>query len=207
MDLGAVLARGPEVALVDDLAHCNARGARHAQRWRDVEDLLAAGIEVISTVSIGHLDSLADVVAKITGAAPRQCVPDPVVRAADEIQLVDLAPEALRDRMARGRAALAAQRQLTRSLGGTYHQVIGEDISAALLAFAHAENATRLVLGATRRIWPAALRPATSISSRVIRQGGIGLHIVTRTARPTAFTSRTQLARSFQGPEETHLLE
>jgi two-component system, OmpR family, sensor histidine kinase KdpD len=108
----------------------------------------------------------------------------------------------------RGRAALAAQRQLTRSLGGTYHQVIGEDISAALLAFAHAENATQLVLGATRRIWPAALRPATSISSRVIRQGGgIGVHIVTRTARPTAFTSRTQLARTFQGPEETHLLE
>jgi len=102
MDLGTVLARAPQVALVDDLAHRNAPGARHAQRWRDVEDLLAAGIEVISTVSIGHLDSLADVVAKITGAAPRQTVPDPVVRAADEVQLVDLVPEALRERMAGG---------------------------------------------------------------------------------------------------------
>jgi len=89
MDLGAVLARGPAVALVDDFAHRNAPGSRHHGRWQDVGDLLAAGIEVISTVSAGHLDSLADVVAKITGAAPRRTVPDPVVRAAPEVELVD----------------------------------------------------------------------------------------------------------------------
>src|SRR5262249_1967635 len=102
MDLGAILARGPQVALVDDLARSNAPRARHAARWQDGEDMLAAGIDGISTVSIGPLESPGDVVAKIPGVAPRRTVPDPVVRAADEVQLVDVAPEVLRDRMARG---------------------------------------------------------------------------------------------------------
>jgi two-component system sensor histidine kinase KdpD len=279
MDLGAVLARGPALALVDDLAHRNAPGTRHPARWQDVEDLLEAGTDVISTVSAGHLDSLADVAAKITGAAPRQTVPDSVVRAAGEVELVDVAPEALRDRLARGhvypaglaeaalggwfqtgnlsalrelallwlaaalaggrgqlpggepgggqarervvvalsggpegealirraariaarsgadllavhaarpgrpatsgRALLAAQRRLVESAGGTYHQVADEDIAAALLAFAHAHNATQLVLGATPRTRLAALRPAASIRSRVIRRGGgLDVHLV-----------------------------
>jgi two-component system, OmpR family, sensor histidine kinase KdpD len=278
MDLGAVLARGPAVALVDDFAHYNAPGSRHRARWQDVEDMLAAGIDVISTISVLHLDSLADVVAKITGAAPRQTVPDSVVRAAGEVELVDVTPETLRDRLAGGhiypadqvkaalgdwfqtgnlsalrelallwlaaalavgprrrlpgdsdhgsgqarervvvalsggpegetlirraariaarsggdllavhaarpdrpagsrRAVLAAQRRLTESAGGTYHQLADEDIPAALLAFAHAHNATQLVLGATPRTW----RPAASIRSRVIRGGdGLDVHIVT----------------------------
>jgi len=286
MDLGAVLARGPAVALVDDFAHRNAPGSRHGARWQDAGDLLAAGIDVISAVRVGHLDSLADVVAKITGAAPRQTVPDPVVRAAGEVELVDVAPEALRDRLAdghiypadqveaalggwfqtgnlsalrelallwlaatlaggprrhlpgggdpgsgqarervvvalsggpeggtlirraariaarsggdllavhaarpgrpagSGRAVLAAQRRLAESAGGTYHQLADEDIPAALLAFAHAHNATQLVLGARPRTRRAALRPA-SIRSRVIRDGGgLDVHIVTCT--PTA---------------------
>ena len=86
---------------------------------------------------------------------------------------------------AAGRAVLAAQRQLAESLGGTYHQLADDDIPAALLAFAHADNATQLVLGATRRTWLAALRPAASIRSRVIRRGGgLDVHIVTCT--PTA---------------------
>ena len=71
INLGAILARSPEVALVDDLAQSNAPGARYAARWQDVEDLLAAGIDVITTVRIAHLESLSDVVAKIAGAAPR----------------------------------------------------------------------------------------------------------------------------------------
>ena len=287
MDLGAVLARGPAVALVDDFAHRNAPGSRHRARWQDVEDLLAAGIDVISTIGVGHLDSLADVVAKITGAVPRQTVPDSVVRAAGEVELVDVAPEALRDRLARGhicpadqvdaalggwfqtgnlsalrelallwlaaalaagprrrlrrgdaassgqarervvvalsggpegetlirraariaarsggdllavhtarpgrpassgRAVLAAQRRLAESAGGTYHQLADQDIPAALLAFAHAHNATQLVLGATSRTWRAALWPAASIRSRVIRHGGgLDVHIVTCQRRP-----------------------
>ena len=118
MDLGAVLARGPAVALVDDFAHRNAPGSRHRARWQDVEDLLAAGIDVISAVHVGQLDSLADVVAKITGTAPAQTVPDPVVRAAGEVELVDVAPEALRDRLARGHIYPADQAEA--ALGGWF---------------------------------------------------------------------------------------
>ena len=102
MDLGAVLARRPQVALVDELARRNGPGARHAARWQDVEDLLQAGIDVVSTVRIQHLESLRDVVGKITGVPPLETVPDPVVAAAGEVELVDVAPETLRDRMARG---------------------------------------------------------------------------------------------------------
>ena len=283
MDLGAILARGPQVALVDDLAHSNAPGARHAARWQDVEDLLAAGIDVISTVSIAHLESLSDVVAKITGVAPQRTVPDPVVRAADEVQVVDVAPEVLRDRMARGRiyppqqaqaalggwyqagnlaalrelallwvaatlanspqrhrpdshglgrgqaqervvvalsggpegetlirraariaarsgadllvvhaarhggpaaavrSALAGQRRLTEALGGSYHQLADKDIPTALLAFARAENATRLMLGAARHTRRLSLPPWPGTTQRVIRDGsGIALHVVSR---------------------------
>ncbi|WP_460741494.1 DUF4118 domain-containing protein [Mariniluteicoccus endophyticus] len=102
MDVDAVLARRPEVALVDELAHTNVTGARNARRWQDVEELLAAGIDVITTVNVQHLESLNDVVAQITGVRQRETVPDSVVRAADQIELVDMAPEALRRRMAHG---------------------------------------------------------------------------------------------------------
>ena len=295
MDLGAVLARGPAVALVDDLAHRNAPGSRHRARWQDVEDLLAAGIDVISTVRVGHLDSLADVVAKITGAAPWQTVPDSVIRSAGEVELVDVVPEVLRDRLAcghiypagqveaalggwfqtgnlsalrelallwlaatlagrprrhlpgggdpgsgdpgsgqagervvvalsggpegetlirraariaarsggdllavhaappgrparSGRAMLVDQRRLAESLGGTYHELADEDIPAALLAFAHALNATQLVLGATPRTWLTTLGPTARIRSRVVRRGGgLDVHIVTCT--PTRATA------------------
>ena len=307
MDVAAVLARRPQVALVDEFAHSNVPGGRHATRWQDVEDLLEAGIDVISTVGIGNLDSLADVVEKITGAALRQTVPDPVVRAADEVELVDLAPEALRDRMACGhiyapweaeaalggwfrignlsmlrelallwlaaklasdpqryrpgrrdsgsgharervvaalgggpegellirraariadrcggdllavhaagpggpaaadRAVLTAHRQLTESLGGTYHQLTrltDEDVPTTLLAFAHAKNATQLVFGATPRTWSAGLWPRTSISSRVIRRGGgIGVHIVT--CAPTADSAPSASGERNQGRRTT----
>jgi two-component system sensor histidine kinase KdpD len=102
MDLGAVLARSPAVALVDDLAHHNVPGARHATRWQDVQDLLQSGIDVVSTASIQHLESLADVVHKITGTSSAETVPDPVVATAGEVELVDVAPQTLRDRMACG---------------------------------------------------------------------------------------------------------
>ena len=244
----------PKVALVDELAHTNVPGSRNAKRWQDIEELLAAGIDVITTVNIQHLESLNDVVEKITGVPQRETVPDAVVRAADQIELVDMTAEALRRRMAHGnvyapekvdaalanyfrvgnltalrelallwtadqvddalqhyreqhditgtwetrervvvaltggpegetlirraariaarssggdllavhvarsdgltgasQGALAAQRQLVESLGGTYHQVLGDDIPEALLAFARAENATQLVLGDSRR--------------------------------------------------------
>src|SRR3954454_6233549 len=102
MDLDAVLARKPELAVVDELAHTNVPGSRHAKRWQDVQELLDAGISVLSTVNVQHLESLNDVVAQITGAEQRETVPDAVVRAAEQVELVDMTPEALRRRMAHG---------------------------------------------------------------------------------------------------------
>lgn len=102
MDVDAVLLRRPAVALVDELAHTNIPGSRNAKRWQDIEELLDAGIDVVSKVNIQHLESLGDVVATITGVRQRETVPDEVVRRADQIELVDMAPQALRRRMAHG---------------------------------------------------------------------------------------------------------
>ncbi|MEW2301807.1 sensor histidine kinase KdpD [Streptomyces sp. NPDC006655] len=102
MDVDAVLRRAPAVALVDELAHTNVPGSRNAKRWQDVEELLAAGVDVVSTVNIQHLESLGDVVEAITGVRQRETVPDEVVRRADQIELVDMSPQALRRRMAHG---------------------------------------------------------------------------------------------------------
>ncbi|MGZ8783567.1 MAG: DUF4118 domain-containing protein, partial [Gaiellaceae bacterium] len=102
MDLDAILARRPEVALVDELAHTNVPGSQHEKRWEDVEALLAAGITVISTLNVQHLESVNDVVEQITGIKQQETIPDAVVRKADQIELVDMAPEAIRRRMAHG---------------------------------------------------------------------------------------------------------
>ncbi len=283
MDVDAVLARAPEIALVDEFAHTNVPGSRNEKRWQDVEMLLEAGIDVISTVNIQHLESLNDVVEKITGVPQRETVPDAMVRAADQVELVDMTPEALRRRMAHGNiypaekidaalthyfragnlaalrelallwladkvdeglqryraahdirgtwearervvvaltggpegetlirraariaarasggdllavhvtksdgltgadpAALATQRRLAESLGGSYHQVVGENVPQALLAFARAENATQLVLGVSRRNWLSALLTGPGVSVRTIHgSGDIDVHIVT----------------------------
>ena len=283
MDTDAVLARAPQIALVDELAHTNVPGSRNSKRWQDVEELLAAGVDVISTVNIQHLESLNDVVEKITGVPQRETVPDAVVRAADQVELVDMTPEALRRRMAHGNiypaekidaalthyfragnlaalrelallwladkvdeglqryraahdihdtwetrervvvaltggpegetlirraariaarssggdllavhvtrsdgltgadpAALATQRGLAESLGGSYHQVVGDNVPQTLLAFARAENATQLVLGVSRRTWLSALLTGPGVSNRTVRgSGDIDVHIVT----------------------------
>ncbi|MGD0602352.1 MAG: sensor histidine kinase KdpD [Streptosporangiaceae bacterium] len=283
MDVDAVLARRPEIALVDEFAHTNVPGSRNEKRWQDVEELLDAGIEVISAVNIQHLESLNDVVEKITGVPQRETVPDAIVRAADQVEMVDMTAEALRRRMAHGNiyppekidaalthyfrsgnlsalrelallwladkvdeglqryrtehqikgawearervvvaltggpegralirraariaarsaggdllavhvtksdgltgadpAALASQRQLVESVGGTYHQVVGDNIAEALLAFARAENATQLVLGASRRPWLTVMLTGPGIGSRTIKgSGDIDVHIVT----------------------------
>ncbi|MDX3230215.1 sensor histidine kinase KdpD [Streptomyces sp. ME19-01-6] len=102
MDVDAVLARRPAVVLVDELAHTNVPGSRNAKRWQDVEELLRAGINVVSNLNIQHLESLGDVVESITGVRQRETVPDEVVRRADQIELVDMSPQALRRRMAHG---------------------------------------------------------------------------------------------------------
>lgn len=102
MDTGAVIARHPKVALVDELAHTNAPGSKHAKRYQDVEELLDAGIDVVTTLNIQHLESLNDMVASITGVRVRETLPDRILDAADEVELIDISPYALRQRMKHG---------------------------------------------------------------------------------------------------------
>jgi two-component system sensor histidine kinase KdpD len=102
MDLDAILARKPAVALVDELAHTNVPGLRHEKRYQDVEDLLAAGITVITTVNVQHLEGLNDLIETLTGARQRETIPDRLLDEADDVELVDISPEALRARLRHG---------------------------------------------------------------------------------------------------------
>ena len=109
MDLDAVLARRPQLVLVDELAHTNAPGSRHSKRYLDVEELLAAGIDVYTTLNIQHVESLNDVVAQITGVTVHEKIPDGVVDEADEIELVDLPPQELVQRLQEGKVYVPDQ--------------------------------------------------------------------------------------------------
>lgn len=113
-DLDAALGRRPKVLLLDEFAHSNAPGSRHPKRWQDAEELLAAGIDVWTTLNVQHLESLVDVVWKITGVRVRETVPDKVLSEADEIELVDLTPEELIERMAAGKVYLPETARLAR---------------------------------------------------------------------------------------------
>lgn len=126
VDVEAVLRRAPAVVLVDELAHTNVPGSTHEKRWQDVAQLLDAGIDVISTVNVQHLESLNDVVEQITGIQQRETVPDAVVRGADQVELVDITPEALRRRLSHGNVYAA------------------EKIDAALRNYFRAGNLTAL---------------------------------------------------------------
>ncbi|MFC5679458.1 ATP-binding protein [Aeromicrobium endophyticum] len=282
LDVQAVLARMPEVVLVDELAHTNVPGVGHEKRWQDVEDLLAAGICVITTVNIQHLESLNDVVESITGIRQRETVPDKIVRGADAIELVDMSPQSLRRRMAHGnvyapdkvdaalsrffregnltalrelallwladrveegldryrdqheidstwatrerivvavtggpesevlmrRAARIASRTgggewlglyvtrgdglvqmdparlhrlhvMTEDMGGTFHSVVGDDTATAILDFAKAENATQVLIGASRRGRLSTLANPGVGEIVIAESGDIDVHIVT----------------------------
>ena len=102
MDLDAILLRHPQIVLVDELAHTNITGSKNEKRWQDVEEILAAGIDVISTVNIQHLESIHDVVEKITGISQAETIPDLFLRQADQVEIVDITPEALHRRMIHG---------------------------------------------------------------------------------------------------------
>jgi two-component system, OmpR family, sensor histidine kinase KdpD len=134
MDLPALLARAPELALIDELAHTNAPGAEHPKRYEDVRDVLSAGIDVFSTVNVQHLESLNDQVAELTGTRVRETIPDAVLGEADEVVLIDLTPQAL---IARLRA------------GKVYP---GESIEAALNNFFTVENLLALREVALRQV-------------------------------------------------------
>jgi two-component system sensor histidine kinase KdpD len=120
MDVDAVIERAPQVALVDELAHTNIPGARHGKRWEDVVEVLAAGIEVVTTINIQHLESLNDVIATVTGIRQQETIPDWLFDLADQVELVDMSPHALRRRLAHGnvypdprKSELALQRFFT----------------------------------------------------------------------------------------------
>jgi two-component system, OmpR family, sensor histidine kinase KdpD len=108
-DLDAALERHPQLLLVDELAHTNAPGSRHAKRWQDVEELLEAGIHVYTTLNVQHVDSLNDVVAQVTGVTVRETVPDSILDRADEIELVDIPPDDLMQRLREGKVYLGPQ--------------------------------------------------------------------------------------------------
>ena len=111
MDLDALLARKPEIALIDELAHTNAEGSRHPKRWMDVDELLAAGIDVWSTLNVQHIESLNDIVARITRVRVRETIPDAVLERADEIELIDLTPDELIERLKQGKVYAPDQAQ------------------------------------------------------------------------------------------------
>ncbi|HEY2895095.1 MAG TPA: sensor histidine kinase KdpD, partial [Pirellulales bacterium] len=110
-DVDAALARRPELLLVDELAHTNVHGSRHAKRWQDVEELLAAGVNVWTTLNVQHIESLNDVVGQVTGIIVREAIPDSVFEAADELELVDLPPDELLARLQAGKVYIPEQAQ------------------------------------------------------------------------------------------------
>src|SRR5262245_31139433 len=280
MDVDGILARKPQLALIDEIAHTNVPGSRNEKRWQDVNELLAAGIDVVTTLNMQHLESVNDVVERITGIKQQETIPDAVVRAADGVELIDMTPEALRRRMADGnidpperidaslanyfrpgnlaalrelallwvadkvdetlqeymeehairgpwetrervvvaitgapggealirRAArmamrahaelfgvhvrstdglvrppkplLEGHRALLTEMGGMHHEIVGDDVGKPLIECARAENATQLVLGASRRSrWVELTRG--SVINRVIRASGpIDVHVI-----------------------------
>jgi two-component system, OmpR family, sensor histidine kinase KdpD len=134
MDLPAVLVRAPELCLIDELAHTNPPGLQHAKRYEDVDDVLAAGIDVLSTMNVQHLESLNDTIAELTGVRVRETIPDDVLGRADEVVMIDLTPEALLDRLRAGKV---------------YPQ---ERIGAALNNFFRIENLSALREVALRQV-------------------------------------------------------
>ncbi len=118
MDLDALLERNPELALIDELAHTNVAGSRHEKRWQDVEEVLAAGIDVCTTLNIQHIETLNETVARITGVRVRETVPDSVMEMADDIELIDLPPDELVERMKQGK--VYPQEQAARALSSFF---------------------------------------------------------------------------------------
>lgn len=180
MDVDAILARRPGVALVDELAHTNIEGSKHRKRYEDVMELLAANIDVLSTMNIQHIDSLAPLVQSVTGVPVRETVPDWVLKRAAEVVMVDLTPEALQNRMRRG--DIYPVETIERALGNFFRS--GNLIALRELALRHVADAVDRDLGsylATKEIsrnWGVRERIAVSISSNANSQ-----YLIARGAR------------------------
>jgi two-component system sensor histidine kinase KdpD len=167
MDVDAILARRPGVALVDELAHTNIEGSKHRKRYEDVMELLAANIDVLSTMNIQHMDSLAPLVQSITGIPVRETVPDWVLKRAGEVVMIDLTPEALQNRMRRG--DIYPLETIDRALGNFFRP--GNLIALRELALRQVADAVDRDLGSylvTKEIsrnWGVRERIAVAISS------------------------------------------
>ncbi len=166
-DLDAALARRPQLILVDELAHTNAPGSRHARRWQDIEELLAAGIDVYTTVNVQHIESLNDVVAQITGVVVRETVPDRVLDEADEVELIDLPPDDLLQRLREGKVYMP--QQAGRALSHFFRK--GNLIALRELALRRTAERVDAQMDAYRRDhaitepWPAAERILVGVDS------------------------------------------
>lgn len=166
MDLDAVLARKPALALVDELAHTNAPGQRHLKRWQDVMELLADGADVFTTLNIQHLESLNDAVARITGVAVRETVPDRIVDEADEIELVDLPPPELLERLREGKVYIPEQagRAIRRFFRPGNLNALRELSLRRVATHVDAEMRTYMEAQAIPGPWPAAERLLVCVS-------------------------------------------
>lgn len=175
-DLEGALARKPQTILVDELAHTNAPGSTHARRWQDVEQLLAAGIDVYTTLNVQHIESLNDVVAQITGVVVRETVPDAVFESADEIELVDISPDDLLERLREGKVYLPVQAE--RAIAHFFQK--GNLIALRELSLRRAAERVDAQMGEFRRAhsieqtWPVAERLLVCVgpspmSARLIR--------------------------------------
>jgi two-component system sensor histidine kinase KdpD len=196
MDVDAVIARAPELALVDELAHTNARGARNEKRYQDIEELLDAGIDVISTVNVQHLESLNDAVNELTGIRVHETFPDWILDEADEVVLIDLTPEELRERIRAGkvypkeRAEVALQNFFKQNNLATLRELalrevaedVGERRTAQRLEPFSRQAVTERVLALVepqpksqrilRRAWRSAQRLGADIDALWVRPSG-----------------------------------
>ena len=197
MDVDAVIARKPEVALIDELAHTNVPGSgRHEKRWEDVLEILDAGIAVITTVNIQHIESLADAVERITGVAVRERVPDWVVRRADQLELIDSSADQLRRRMLHGN--IYPEQKVPSALNGFFRaenlvalrelslRFVADETEEELLAFLRSKGAAGELWETTERIMVAVtgapgnasvIRRAARIAAR-IKADLIAVHVI-----------------------------
>src|SRR6201996_6273314 len=173
MDLPAVLARKPELCLIDELAHTNAPGVEHEKRYEDVRDVLEAGIDVFSTVNVQHLESLNDQVRQLTGSVTRETIPDEVLSMADEVVLIDLTPEALIGRLRAGKVYPP------------------ERVPAALNNFFKIENLAALRETALRQVAEdVEIKRLAPESRAIVRRDEDGLRETREAAQPQAITDR-----------------
>jgi two-component system sensor histidine kinase KdpD len=202
LDLDAALARRPQLILVDDLAHGNAQGSRHPKRWQDVQELLAAGISVYTTVNVQHLESLNDVVTQITGVVVRETVPDSVVEQADEVKLIDLPADDLLQRLREGKVSITQQA----SPAGEGFFRKGNLIALRELALRRTADRVDAQMERYRRDkaikapWPAAMRMLVGISA-----GPSGARLVRAARRVAAGLRAEWIVAYVETPADTRL--